>query len=90
MTLPKTITKNIYILKCPHTGDLNMCLGDMADYGYITLSVQEVTLDIPQDVDVVPLKVAALKEQQRQLILGTDNKINEIEGSINKLLNLKN
>lgn len=86
MTLPKTITGNIYILKCPITGDLSMCLCNMAQYGYTTLSVQEVTLDIPQDVDVTTLKIDSLKEQQKKLILNTENKVNEIESEIQELL----
>lgn len=86
MTLPKTITRNIYILKCPITGELNMCLGDMAEYGYTTLSVQEVTLDIPQDVDVATLKIAALKTQQDQLKLDTDNKVSKLEAEIQELI----
>lgn len=89
MALPKTITSDVYIIKCPITGKLSMCMGDMKEYGYITISVQEVTLEVPQDVDLTALKIDALKEQQEQLKLTTLTKISEISLEIQELLKTK-
>lgn len=89
MALPKTITSDVYIIKCPITGKLSMCMGEMKEYGYITISVQEVTLEVPQDVDLTALKIDALKTQQEHLKLDTDNKVSKIESEIQELLKTK-
>jgi hypothetical protein len=87
---PTTLTGKIYIIKCNTTGSLSFSAVDMTKYGYTTLGVRDITLDIPQDVDVVTLQVESIKEQQRLLKLDIDSQVTKLEDNINTLLKTKN
>ena len=67
--LPKTITTKLYIVQCPSSGWSGVTTHSMEDMGYVTLDTQEVTLDVPQNVDMEVLKAelaVKMKEKLKQ------------------------
>lgn len=70
LELPKTITTKLYIVQCPSSGWTGVTTYSMEDLGYITLDTQEVTLDVPQDVDMEVLKAELAVKMKEKLKRG--------------------
>lgn len=99
--LPKQITKTLFIHFLPdnHSADqenldraFQVCDFDASGSEYsirVLIGTQEMTLDIPQDVDVVGTQIATLREQKQKALAEGQRKANEIEEKIQSLLALE-
>lgn len=83
-TLPKQATGKVFInarrtLDDNYEVTLHTC--DMTDYGYTTLAVEEITLDIPDNVDFPSKEIEGLERLKRE----TEAKLHQIDERLKSL-----
>ena len=59
---------------------------DMSGYGHIPINEQEITFEVPDDFNPVPLQINALKEAQAKVRAEAESKIVALDEKIQKLL----
>ena len=59
---------------------------DMSDYGEVPIGQQDITIEIPDDFNPVPLQINALKEAQAKVRAEAESKIVALDEKIQKLL----
>ncbi len=59
---------------------------DMSEYGYVVLGEQEISIEIPDDFNPIPLKVRAIENEKRKIQLDCETKIIALNEKIQKLL----
>lgn len=62
---------------------------DMSEYGYIPISEQEITVEVPDWFNPIPIQVDCLKEQQRKIRAEAEAKVLFINEKIQKLLSIE-
>ncbi len=59
---------------------------DMSEFGYIPISEQDISIDIPDDFNPIPMQINNLKEQQQKIRAEAEAKAQAIDKQIQKLL----
>lgn len=73
---PRVVIADYDLSKLPQTGN-ELC---------VTLGRHEITLPVPQDVDVLGMHISGLKEQRQRILAEAQVKANAIEERISSLL----
>lgn len=66
-----------------------MASKDMSEYGYIAIVDQEVSIDIPDDFNPVPVEIEMLRKAKAKIQAEAQMKANAIDEQIGKLLCLE-